>query len=320
MMSDKNIIDEMLKEYGGTIDNYILDGDSKDSKGNNIGNYSVCREERQYAVFLYNILRAYSNPERRQGEVQEKIFNACGLKNNYEIEKVFYEATFMRDIFERNRRIVLGEGQEDKLLNKTFSPSCYEVSYGQSFNCKLKEYIAESKDSEKNPEKDSKKNSYKEHNLGHAKEEDLGYKKDEDMAPMMNAKPDIAVIYKVDEGEETKRYLLFIECKFESGESKYEDGKSQREVQGKIAEFLCDKWWKEKDEKKIEPAPEMKETEGEKTEARLVQFVRKKAQPKNKKEKENENENEKENENKNKICIGDLIKFDKKIFERPFSE
>lgn len=285
MMSDKNIIDEMLKEYGGTIDNYILDGDSKD----NNCNYSVCREERQYAVFLYNILRAYSNPERRQGEVQEKIFNACGLKNNYEIEKVFYEATFMRDIFERNRRIVLGKGQKDKLLNKTFSPHSYELNKVHtdisvsllnewSFNHRIKKYC-----------KIDESPNEKEHNLGHGENIEL--------ARMMNAKPDIAVIYKVNEGGKTERRLLFVECKFESGESKYGGGESQRWMQGKIAKFLCEEWWKDE----IKLAPEM--TENVEPEARLVQFVRKEAK-----------EQEKE------IYIGDLIKFDKKIFERPFSE
>ena len=50
----------------------------------------------------------------------------------------------------------------------------------------------------------------------------------------MNSKPDIAVIYQ----KNGQRYLLFIECKFESSEGRY-DSLSQREVQYHIADFLC---------------------------------------------------------------------------------
>ena len=35
--------------------------------------YSICREERQYAVFLYNILRKYRSKDKRNGN--QRIIN-----------------------------------------------------------------------------------------------------------------------------------------------------------------------------------------------------------------------------------------------------
>lgn len=57
---------------------------------------------------------------------------------------------------------------------------------------------------------------------------------------MMEAKPDIAVLYEKDD----KQYLLFLECKFEYGESSYSNKdksnrKKQSEIQWMIADFLC---------------------------------------------------------------------------------
>lgn len=52
---------------------------------------------------------------------------------------------------------------------------------------------------------------------------------------MMNTKPDIAVIYK--DGD--SNHLLFLECKFESGEDVYEGGFRQSEIQNLTAKFLC---------------------------------------------------------------------------------
>ncbi|HBA47221.1 MAG TPA: hypothetical protein DCZ91_05375, partial [Lachnospiraceae bacterium] len=54
---------------------------------------------------------------------------------------------------------------------------------------------------------------------------------------MMNAKPDLAVIYSIKDAN--KNYLLFLECKFESNEKSYESCYRQCEIQGKIADFLC---------------------------------------------------------------------------------
>lgn len=78
--------EEMNMKYGCTAENFVKHMETE---------YSVCREERQYAVFLYNILCYYRRPERRCQQAQ-KIFKVCGIEDAI-IKQVFYEATFMRD-------------------------------------------------------------------------------------------------------------------------------------------------------------------------------------------------------------------------------
>ena len=213
-----------MKPYEIALENYIN------------GEYSVCREERQYALFLYNVLRRYHDLKSRKGNDDvEKIISACGIPVKAEIEYVFYEATFMRDFFERNRRIKLSpkcdrpQKPENTALNKTFKPSTYEMTDDESFNAKLIEYYKK----EINKKSDiTFQGTYKgiEHNLG-----GKSIECDTIIRSMMNSKPDIAVIYAL--GKE--KYLHFIECKFESGEGSDSEDNKQRYIQWKIAEFLC---------------------------------------------------------------------------------
>lgn len=72
--------EEINKKYGCTAENFIKDMETE---------YSICREERQYAVLLYNILRYYRKPEMRSGEA-ESIFEVCGMPKEAKIKKVFY--------------------------------------------------------------------------------------------------------------------------------------------------------------------------------------------------------------------------------------
>ena len=70
------------------MDRYIIENFIKD-------NYSICREERQYALFLYNILCRYGSTETRKTLKDERkreiehIFKVCQLEN-VEIKQVFY--------------------------------------------------------------------------------------------------------------------------------------------------------------------------------------------------------------------------------------
>lgn len=105
-----------MGKYECSIENFINKDDCA---------YSICRKERQYAVYLHDILRKYKKyADREKLEEFKNIFTACSIPEKADIENVFYEATFMRDFFERNRRNILGE--EDKLerilLQKTFKP------------------------------------------------------------------------------------------------------------------------------------------------------------------------------------------------------
>lgn len=244
----------MTDRYGCSLDNYISD------------EYSICREERQYALYLHNILLKYKTPGSRKEERLKDIFSACKL-DDATIENVFYEATFMRDFFMRNRQIALvnryinnissEEGfsaedyRKDELLKSPDKdrykkkskkseekPKQLEIPAEDSFNAQLLEYELSRlyEDSQENTErikdlikqkatKDGK-GLIEEINYGHNKA-DFSFEsklpdtteKDfwDNIQRMMNAKPDIAVVYK----KNGNKYLLFIECKFESSVSTY---------------------------------------------------------------------------------------------------
>lgn len=85
--------------------------------------FSVCREERQYVLYLSNNLRYY-NTEFRRNDVPnvKKIFNACAIPPDAAIDEVFIEASFMRDYFERNRRTYLSKDFEKTILQTHFTP------------------------------------------------------------------------------------------------------------------------------------------------------------------------------------------------------
>ena len=291
---------ETLQNLNLSIDNYVKD------------NLSICREERQYALYLSNVLRYYGKnpsgkPANRIGNDAEvkKIFIACGFKenelDNVVIENVFYEATFMRDFFERNRRIHLSKPskKEDVCLQKTFRRSSYvikdkEKSFNRKLLCFCWEKIGQSKKG--NEEIDF-------NNLGDIEEYNYGrneipvkFKAIKNLArAMMNSKPDLAVIYHYGENAEKKK-LLFLECKFESSEDKTDGDNgekyTQRKIQGYIAEFLCNI----KDNKYLTDVKTSEIMIKEEGQSKLVRFDR-------------------NDETADNISIKNLIEVEKRIFE-----
>ena len=292
---------DFTEKYEPSMENFICD------------EYSICREERQYVVFLYNILRKYSTPESREktedqiGKVEE-IFKACGLENDAVVEDVFYEPAFMRDFFERNRRLVLTEEMDDdtryeKLLNKKFTPPENQENFPKknSFYDKLIKYVYKRKHKEVDIENIEVEYSGRECNLGQNGNQiefnklkidnqesnetiKLDSKIERDWIEyrvrwMMNAQPDIAVIYSIPDKTNDKKYLLFIECKFLSRESTYtytdtengeKESEKQRKIQWMIADFLCNYLFRNNN-----CQVEMKLSSGMKKEqSRLVKFVR----------------------------------------------
>ena len=296
---------ETLQNLNLSIDNYVKD------------NLSICREERQYALYLSNVLRYYGKnpsgkPANRIGNDAEvkKIFIACGFKenelDNVVIENVFYEATFMRDFFERNRRIHLSKPskKEDVCLQKTFKRSSYEIkdkekSFNRKLLCFCWEKIGQSKKG--NEEIDF-------NNLGDIEEYNYGrneipvkFKAIKNLArAMMNSKPDLAVIYHYGENAEKKK-LLFLECKFESSEDKTDGDNgekyTQRKIQGYIAEFLCN--IKDKYLTDVETSEIMIKEEGQSKLVRFSKIVR----------------FDRNDETVDNISIKNLIKVEKRIFE-----
>ena len=207
-----------------SFDNYISD------------EYSICREERQYALMLNNILKARlaeqsflpKEPECAfYNEDIKKIITKCELEDVI-IEKVFYEATFMRDFFERDRRLVSCVDNKEKLLNKTCSYEKKDSKYVVGFNKKLIEYVLGKGffNVDITVIEQCMENHWYEHLGGNIqlKLENLDEYKNffEYIKCMMNAKPDIAVL-----GEQSgDKVLIFLECKFESREDKYCKDKS----------------------------------------------------------------------------------------------
>ena len=287
-----------MEDYEISIDNYIK------------SDLSICREERQYALYLSNILRYYGKEKNRKNlsnkEALVNIFTRCGIISKNEkvipkeliIENVFYEVTFMRDILERNRRIMFAkEPVEDVCLKKDYKLSDYHIKDAEkSFNKKLLEYVY-------------KVTGKKEHiiykditekNYGHNSIPVLDSKTKETLLirAMMNAKPDLAVIY-YDGNDEGIRSLLFLECKFESGEDHYEvkDGNkndrikySQTEIQWHVANFLISCNYLASENRKLQLANIMD------NESKKVEFDR-------------------GSDSENKIPIADLISLDRTIFE-----
>ncbi len=239
-----------MTDYKISLDNYVKD------------KYSICREERQYALYLCNILRYYGDPKRREKADKEVqiIFKNCGFSEGDKIENVFYEATFMRDFLERSRRINLDEHCNDinqRCLRREFKPSTYKDLYGNSFNRRLIDYVTKYYKKKNKIEIRYDPEKVEEKNYGHnviPVFDDLNDHIDKEhvesikllIKAMMNAKPDLAAVYS--HGRSSK-YLLFLECKFESGEDKYlvkqdkaegekKAGYTQRQVQWHIANYL----------------------------------------------------------------------------------
>ena len=183
------------------------------------GNDSICREERQYALYLYNILD-------KQGSI---VIKNNEKKQDYKIEKVFFEVSFLRDYFERCN-------DDDK---KEFNTSLIHFSRNHvkvSPNNKIWDKFEGS-------------DFLQGHVNGWHNKSDV-WKTVGTKLPqyLMNAQPDIGMLLSDNNGY----HICFIECKYCSGFGKYpsksskgdslstdEGGYHQLDVQNYIAEFLC---------------------------------------------------------------------------------
>ena len=257
---------------------YLSINDKKDV--NNLSNYLggklFCREERQFAVFLYNVFWSKRNIQINTAD--EPIVKRClKIHDDSEIiiNNVFFEATLMRDYFE-----------EDRKNNKR---DCVEKEETDSFNEKLLDFCLEWLATDNRLKKEQRE-SVKEFKQELIKEmqdnpRNLGQKTAEEAMPsgfnnfpkeladaikkviknngkhssidketilkakmkacvdiarmMMNATPDIMVIYTKDE----KKYAKALECKYLSDEGTYKDVagvecKMQRFIQECVMHFL----------------------------------------------------------------------------------
>ena len=198
------------------------------------GSDSICREERQYALFLNNILLSIGGKLRRGESLKAEesaILDACGLSGAVHISRVFYEAAFMRDIFDRlndscffNRNLLdyIRKRWELRIVpgDVLKLPVSFKGRNGKEYEKRLSDIqlgrVGEKKVGKIKASEDEKKAL----NMARA---------------MMNSKPDLAVIYRRGGAES---FLRFIECKYTSPERG--DEVKQTEAQEWIAHFLCD--------------------------------------------------------------------------------
>lgn len=246
------------------IDKYIDDKDS------------ICREERQYAVFLYNYLNSMKNKEWSDNEedsIKSKLFG----EGNIKITHVFYEATFMRDFFywDRKNYKETKSFENENLSKERFNKYLLDyvrdivndenglrnkIELGKKVNCDKKNWCCtkQEKDNLNQFMEDVPEYYYEYHlgmaigrGLGKGKKQkiDLGETINQLLKALMNSKPDIAVLFEKD----NKSTLAFFECKFESpeGSSGKEETKiSQTEAQNAIAYFLTKYFAANTDEEK----------------------------------------------------------------------
>lgn len=200
-----------------------------------IGDNRICREERQYALFLYNCF--LSCLKGNSSDVDESIVRKClKLKENEEISitNVIYEFTALRDIFNGLN------GEKKQSFNEWL---CGRLGAGE-----IVELLKETKS--KRAKIGGK--FYIEWNLGGipmeffeniVKESNGKYENAVNLywvRCMMNAKADIVVFYKKD----NVPCVAALECKFESKESTYDE--------------LYDVLKKEKTEDKCDPSNDLK--------------------------------------------------------------
>lgn len=193
----------------------------------------ICREERQYALYLYNLMQLYQNSNYRNN--LEELFkgtNFCDKSINF--DHIVLEAAFMRDLFERDRADKTILSFNERLLNFIKNNiSNHLFTENEEINKQLQEEVALLLN---NIEKLSP------YNLGAKKGQEEIIKLTSSnciikslLKIMMNVKPDIAFF--------TDNELYFWECKYSSPESKYTMGPlkiSQIIAQKWVGKFLCD--------------------------------------------------------------------------------
>ncbi|MCR5686179.1 MAG: hypothetical protein K6G81_12340 [Lachnospiraceae bacterium] len=261
-------------DYKPSIDSYLIKGET-----------SWCREERQMALFLYNVLLGLKKGQSVGNEAIEKaLIDVFGCKklSDIEVTQVYYEAAILRDYF-----YYLSDDDKidfnQKLLNFCFLQSEKEsntvtegirrlveryclVEKNGKVNKKGKSLTGAKEDLYKcadlcvNDEDENDKSREKPwpgcvlKNNEVIRKEDISLEDENEIKRLMikqkihfacmimNAKPDIMVIYK----EKNEKKALILECKYESEAGKYKDfagveSIDQEFLQEMIMQFLFGK-------------------------------------------------------------------------------
>lgn len=205
-----------------------------------LGNYfngkkTTCREERQYALFLYNaLLNMKKDKSRPISDYEKKIKNDLFGNEDVSVEHVFYEAALLRD-YHHNNRVDFNE----RLL-KFCMCGC-----GVDITGKLPECFKSQNLGNKNVTSWIKGKCPELAEFGDEKKDEIRLRLLFAKC-MMQAKPDIMVIYGEEKEQKKEQKALSIECKYESGNGKYKDLEGaetihQERIQECIMAFLFGK-------------------------------------------------------------------------------
>lgn len=214
------------------------------------GANSICREERQFSLYLYNLLA-----DCRKIKIDYEGF----ANKNYEVVQAYYEASFMRDYFnaaddksEFNRKLVNFANRKLKML---YADSQCEVVTADEFKAAALP-VDSIYDINKDINAEDISFDVAKHINGWSGKDEREYRNP--VAKwMMNVKPDIALLLKRKGVKRDDYRLHFIECKYTSGMDVYpswigvsgEDGSikeckklvfTQTELLELVLEFLCD--------------------------------------------------------------------------------
>ncbi len=238
----------------------------------------ICREERQFALFLYNKLlnmvgKDYESIEDNDKDIYLKIFDLDKENipdNTPKLLNVYYEVTFMRDFLEQEKLKYKGKNNQylknDMNGKKSFNHKLYDFTLKMFYDDKEKNGIFSSKlySIYNNYENLKNYTVLPKINYG-SKAKDNEDKNNKNnvlpifirkfMRAMMNSKPDIGLIYLDSVG---KKHLKFLECKYLSPEGAVQliddknndkDNKTEYEniqyvlpqtvIQFFIADFIC---------------------------------------------------------------------------------
>lgn len=214
-----------------------------------LGKDLYCREEQQFAVFLYHMLLE----AKRSGKAvtNEKIKECLRIGEDREgdiiIKDVFFEATIMRDFFEEDRK-------KDKDFNKQLLEYCLGGAFEENEKINQLNMLTEflknrngldiaSCNLGQNEVRKMIKKLYDSGRLETAIHSRNSSYDEEQMiqeakvrtcleiaSMMMNAVPDILVIYEKRGKEGKKMYAKALECKYTSDEGTYRDILGTRKI------------------------------------------------------------------------------------------
>ncbi len=178
------------------------------------GKEPICREERQYAAFLYSIfLQAKNDKDNLSSESKNMINNCLNISclENIEIIDVYFEAAILRD---------------------------FHNQFRNGFNKGLFKFA--DIDNDINSLKENARSIMYEHNLGETTAVKTINNLDNQeikrkallLSKMMNAKPDLLVIYSYGK----KIYARILECKYKSGAGKYKDDEGSETINQELVQ------------------------------------------------------------------------------------